>query len=249
MTATYRLWNKLLLIPLLLLTAEVALAQQEGLEDPWIDVWVDSSEAMFKKRFLPTGLRLAADVFSPLRASLDEDRTGYELAADLDVNKFYIMYNTGYSRQRYVEDDLLYRNRGQFQRVGIGYNLTNTNRGLNAIIFGIHRGSATWWEALNSIVNDPFWGVLVRDELNENMRATWTEVSLGLRVRVTGQFFMGYDFRLAFGRTLQEGDFSFSSFETPGYGRSRQGGNLSFQYFLQYRIPWAKKYISPKKFE
>lgn len=244
MKQIFRLLSSLLLVCCVL----QGYAQSADEEDPWIAKWVDSSSVAQKQRFIPSGIRLSLDAFSPLRSGLDEDHTGYEYGLDVDVNKFFLHYTKGFSKQRYEETGIFYRNRGRYSRVGVGFNLLNTNRGLNAIVFGIHRGSANFDEGLYSAQIDTIWGSQSIDRINNDLVAHWAEMSMGLRVRIKGQFYMGYDFRIAFAGRVKGDDRKFTPFEVPGYGRAGQSGNLSFQYNLMYRIPIRKKYIPPKRF-
>lgn len=244
MMRTFRLLSSLLLVCFTL----QGFAQSADEEDPWIERWVDSSSVAYKQRFVPTAVRVSVDAFAPIRSALDEDHSGYEFGLDVDVNKFFLHYTGGYSKQRYDETGILYRNQGSYSRIGLGYNLLNTNRALNAIIFGLHRGSGSFDEALFSAEVDTLWGGRSVDRFNTGLRASWMEISMGLRVRIKGQFYMGYDFRIAFAGRVKGGDRAFAPFEVPGYGRAGKSGNLSFQYNFMYRIPFRKKYIPPKKF-
>ncbi len=71
----------------------------------------------------PYGLRLGIDISKPIKASLDQSYSGFEIVGDYRISKrFFIAAEIGYEEENTVEDYSNSTAKGSYMRVGFNFN-------------------------------------------------------------------------------------------------------------------------------
>lgn len=218
---------------LLLLIPAVTFAQkQEAVEK--LDSLLDR-----KFRYIPTAVRVGADVISPIRTFTDDKFGGYELNADLDFYRYYLALEVGHW-ERDLETDLeKYTNKGNYFRVGVDVNFLLKDPEKNMFFIGARYGHGKFTENMSITFEDPVWGSQTDTYSNDNVKANWTELTTGLKVRMFGIFWLGCTARYKFWLN-QNAPKGFIPHDVPGYGKTYKENTWGFNYYLMFKIPVRK---------
>jgi hypothetical protein len=192
-----------------------------------------------RNRFLPTGVRVGADAISFIRSETDDSFSGYEFAADIDFYRYYLVAELGSWERVFSNDNNLYSNEGNFQRIGVDINFLKKDPEKNMFFFGARFARGTYSENLSITTVDPVWGTVTTNLSNSDLKATWGELTTGLKVKMFSLFWMGYTARYKFALNTNAPD-GFSSTDVPGYGRTDKNSTWGFNYYLMFRIPVRK---------
>lgn len=193
-----------------------------------------------KPSFLPTGIRAGADVISVVRTFTDNTFSGFEINGDIDFNRYYLAVELGRWERELSTDLEQYANRGNYFRLGVDVNFLKKDPEKNMLFFGARYGHGTFSEDISIISEDPIWGDLTSSYANNNVRANWIELTTGLKVKVLGNFWMGYTARFKFGLNTNAPR-GFIPHDVPGYGKTYNDNTWGFNYYLIYRIPVRKE--------
>lgn len=221
---------KSLTIKILLLvfcTATWTLAQQAD-----SDV-VKTSAAHTK--FIPTGIRFGADVLAVVRGATTTSFSGWEVSADVDVHRYFVVAEYGYWERNYTTPDQ-YNNDGTYYRAGVDVNFLKNDPDKNAFFIGARYGHATFSEHLVIETTDPVWGVVTSDESNVNINGRWFELTTGIKVKMWKMIWMGYTARFKFGLNTNE-TAPLVPHDVPGYGNTDKATTWGFNYQLFFRLP------------
>lgn len=200
---------------------------------------VDSA-AKEKKDFFPTGVRVGTDVISLIRTQTEKGFSGYEFNADIDFYRYYLTVDLGKWERKLSTDADVYANEGNYIRVGVDVNFLKKDPDKNMFFFGARYGWGTYSEVLSTSIDDPFWPDGIITYTNNDIKASWAELTTGLRVRMLKFFWMGYTARYKFGLNTNEPS-GFASHDVPGYGKTGNQSTWGFNYQLLFRIPIRKK--------
>lgn len=201
-------------------------------------VKVDSTKQ--KKDFLPTGIRVGTDVISLIRTATENDFSGYEFNAEVDFYRYYLAVEAGRWEKKLITDEENYRNSGNYMRIGIDVNFLLKDPDRNAFFFGLRYGTSTYSEDLTLITTDPVWNTNTVTYSNDNLHASWGELTTGLRVKMWKFFWMGYTARYKFALNTNEPG-GLVSYDVPGYGRTGSSTTWGFNYLLLFRMPIRKQ--------
>lgn len=215
-------------------------------QESMYSVPVDSVEK--NKRYIPTGIRIGADILGPILYQFDKKLSSYELTIDTDIDKYNLVAEVGY--QNFTDNSELvnYDVTGYFVRIGPETNFIHMNKDLNSLFFGLRYAWSGFDETVVGNVEDDVWGTVPIDLVSRN-RSRWLEVNTGLRIRLWRGIFTGYSLRVRFARRGALPDTDFSPYYVPGYGLSQYSSNWNFRYYILYRFQWSKKPIMTKRKE
>jgi hypothetical protein len=89
---------------------------------------------------------------------------------------------------------------------------------------------------LDYALSDAVFGDIQQTAINRSMKAGWGEITLGLRVKIWKQLWMGYTARLKMAPQVK-GNGEFVPYEIPGYGLAAKSTYWGFNYQLYWRFP------------
>ncbi len=230
-----------LLINISLLFASLGLYAQEN---PYTYV-VDSASAG-GNMFVPTGVRIGADLLGPVLHAFDNRSLSYEFTAELDVDKYYLVVEGGYQQFNEKNDNIDYSMKGNFFRIGPEANFLSKDNLLNSFSFGLRYAWGSFNETATGNVIEPNWGP-VPVNFDVQNKSSWVEMTTGVKVRLYKNFFTGYIFRFRFLRRTTVPNVPFSPYYVPGFGFSDKENSWGFRYYIMYRIQWSKKPIRAKR--
>jgi hypothetical protein len=197
--------------------------------------------------WVPTGLRLGADLLGPTIGLFDDSRSSYEFTADLDLRNFFFVAEAGFATATEAGTTAQYNSQGTFFRVGPDVNFLGREDELTVFFFGLRFAHAIYNETLTGIIEDQTWGTIEIDQEQANGKSNWVEMNTGLKVRLWQGIFAGYTLRFKFSRFSNTGDQQFETYYVPGYGLAGHVNNWSFNYYIFYRFQWKKKAIKWKE--
>jgi hypothetical protein len=231
---------KLLIKILLILVATSAVAQENDYTYP-----LDSTDRSGIK-YVPTGVRIGADLLGPVLYAFNKQTLSYEFTADIDFDRYYLVAEAGFQQFNELNDNVDYNMTGSFFRIGPDANFLKSDNLLNSFTFGLRYAWASFNEHVVGNVTEPNWGG-VPVNFNVDNKSSWVEMTTGMKVRVYKGFFMGYTLRFRFLRQATVPDVPFAPYYVPGYGYADQVSTWGFRYYVYYRFQWAKKPILQKK--
>ncbi|HET9052756.1 MAG TPA: DUF6048 family protein, partial [Cyclobacteriaceae bacterium] len=148
-----------------------------------------------KLRYVPTGIRIGTDVIPPIRSFTDDKFNGYELNADVDFHRYYLAVEVGRWERDLNTGMETYTNRGNYFRVGADVNFLKKDPEKNMLFVGARYGHGKFDEHMSITFEDPVWGSSTDSYTNTNVKANWTELTTGLKVKMFAGFWMGYTVR------------------------------------------------------
>ncbi|NOT75571.1 MAG: hypothetical protein HOP08_11625 [Cyclobacteriaceae bacterium] len=196
-----------------------------------------------KEKFYPRSVRIGTDILSLIRTPLSKSFSGWEVNGDVDFGKIYFTLDIGqWSRYSKLDSGHLgvYQNNGTYWRVGADINLLKKDPDRNMFFFGLRYGQSSFRESAYVIVTSTNFGSSATNLENPSVKASWGELTTGLRVKVLKEFWMGFTCRMKFAVNTS-GDLQLKAFDIPGYGLNGEDVAWGFNYQIFYRIPFAKQ--------
>lgn len=190
-------------------------------------------------KFIPTGIRVGTDLMAFVRGATTSSFTGWEVSADVDVHRYFVVAEYGYWERNYSSPDQ-YHNDGNYYRVGIDVNFLKNDPVKNAFFIGARYGHSTFSEHLVIATTDPVWGTVTSDESNVNINGTWYELTTGLKVKMWKVIWLGYTARFKFGLKTNETGLLVPH-DVPGYGDTDKETTWGFNYQIFVRLPMKKQ--------
>ena len=216
---------------------------QEITESPY-SVPVDSANS--KRQYIPTGIRLGADILGPALQLFDERKLSYEFTAEVDISNYLLVFETGYQEFAERNDNVDYAMNGNFSRIGPAVNFLSRDKDLNSFTFGLRYAWASFNETVTGSVEEDNWGAVPVDFDIRNNTSRWFEMTTGVKVRLWKGLFAGYIFRFRFGRGGSVPEVPFEPYFVPGYGLAARTSTWGFRYYVLYRFQWLKKPVKVK---
>lgn len=189
-----------------------------------------------KLRYVPTAIRVGMDVISPIRTFTDSKFKGLEFNADMDFYRYYLNVDIGRWERDLETDTEVYTNRGNYFRVGVDVNFLKKDADKSMFFIGARYGHGKFSENLTITSQDPVWGTSTDSYANTDVKANWTELTTGLKVRMFGIFWMGYTARYKFWLNT-DAPKGFIPHDVPGYGKTYNEYTWGFNYYIIFRIP------------
>ncbi len=196
-------------------------------------------------QWVPSALRIGVSAGSLGYLIFSDTRNYFEASADIDINRFFLVYEYGFNDYKLDEPTYNYTNSGDYMRVGLDANFMYGNKDMNAGFFGMRYGWTTFLNQLDYdtktvIGSETGWRNTREETSDEQVQAHWFELDAGLKVRIVGHFFMGFTIRYKFlvkGRT----DGNLKPYWIPGFGKFVNSDSWGFNYYFYYDIPFRKK--------
>jgi len=195
--------------------------------------------------FIPTGIRLGADLLGPALYAFDNRILSYEFTAEVDFRNFFVIFETGHEDFAEVNSNVDYSMSGDFSRIGPEVNFLGTDKQLNSFSIGLRYAWSNFNEKVAGNVEEVNWGA-VPVNFDINNRSQWVEITTGVKVRLWKGLFTGYIFRFRFIRTGTVPTVPFEPYYVAGYGLADRTSTWGFRYYLLYRIQWSKKPVMVK---
>lgn len=207
----------------------------------------DSIRATIRDRYFPTGLRIGTDAISLARNFYDDSFKGWEVNADVDINRYFFTIDYGKWGRSYPGDSIQYSNEGRYWRVGADVNFLTQDPERNMFFVGMRYGRGVFDETFFTIDTDELWGVKEATYFNNSVSARWFELTTGIKVKMFDWFWMGYTARFKFGLKTEDTPVLIPH-DVPGYGRTDRESYWGFNYQLMFRIPYRPyPSLPPKK--
>lgn len=175
-------------------------------------------------------------MISLAKIPLSDKFDGWEVSADVDFYKYYLTVEYGNWERTINSPDQNYSNSGNYFRVGADVNLLLKDPDKNMFFVGLRYGQSSYDERLQFSITDPVFGDSNQALSNLGMRSSWGEVTLGLRVKIWSQLWMGYTARLKVAPSVDNNG-EFIVYEIPGYGLASKSTYWGFNYQLYWRFP------------
>ncbi len=199
----------------------------------------------------PYGLRLGIDISKPIKASLDQSYSGFEIVGDYRISKrFFIAAEIGYEEENTVEDYSNSTAKGSYMRVVFNFNSYKNWLDMNNEIFlGMRYGLSFFDQTLNSYttnITDPDIGIYfppntVTTPQTSSLHAHWTEFVVGIKSEVLQNTFIGLSVSYKILVSSKEPE-NFKTLYAPGFNRIFESGTgFGFNYTVSYLIPFKKK--------
>jgi hypothetical protein len=164
---------------------------------------------------------------------------GWEVNADIDFYRYFLVFDYGKWSRSYQGENLDYSNSGRYWSIGSDVNFLTKDEDRNMFFLGLRYARSRFDETFRVIDEDENWGVNDRyadPYINNAVPARWLELTSGIKVKMFKNFWMGYTARFKFG--LKTGDTpEMVPHDIPGYGKTNKETTWGFNYQLMYRIP------------
>jgi hypothetical protein len=192
-------------------------------------------------KYIPTGLRIGTDVLAIARTQYDKTFSGWEVNADVDLDRFYFVTDYGYWARNFMTAADRYDNDGRYFRFGADVNFLTKDPDKNMFFLGLRYAHATFSEHLSINRQDSLWNTVIdKSYSNNKINGNWFELTTGLRVKIWKVLWMGYTARFKFAlHTNENGDLL--PHDVPGYGRTDKDAAWWFNYQILIRIPIRKQ--------
>lgn len=190
-----------------------------------------------RNKFLPTGIRVGFDALNFAKSRLQDNYNGWEFEGDIDFDRYYFTLEYGNWGRNLVSDSTAaYANDGKYWRVGVDVNFLTRDPDRNVFFLGARYGRSVFTESMTMVASDPLWGDISDSFYHSGIKASWVELTTGLRVKIWKIFWMGYTGRLKFALST-DGSPEMLSYDVPGFGRTHRETTWGFNYYLMIRIP------------
>lgn len=189
-----------------------------------------------KNKYLPTGIRFGTDLIALGKIPLSDQFDGWEVSADVDFYRYYFTFEYGNWQKTKSSIDQSYSNSGNYFRVGADVNLLLKDPDRNMFFVGLRYGRSSFDEVLTYVSSDAVFGNATVVKLNNGMVSGWGEVTVGLRVKLWKELWMGYTARLKISPSIDDSG-EFIVYDIPGYGLASKPTYWGFNYQLYWRFP------------
>ena len=189
------------------------------------------------------GISLSADIFG-LAYSLMSDYTSSEIAVEFNIgNRIYPIIEVGYGWCDTTDDTngIHYKTAAPYYKAGVNYNFSTTRANPNPrySIYGLAR--CGWTRCKYNVktppITDPVWGGSTALDLKDvTGEAIWAEVGVGIKVKITDYFHMGWSVRYLMRIDQEKGKHS-QMWYIPGYGIN-SSTTFGGTYSLIFDIPF-----------
>jgi hypothetical protein len=172
---------------------------------------------------------------------LKPERVSYETSFDFNLsNKYFGVFEAGYSKIELEKDNYLYLSDGYFFKLGMDYNMLK-KQPTDYLGIGIRFGWADFSQsASNVIINSDHWPTSPTLFNPESLGTYWLEASLGIKGEVFKNVYFGWSALIKI-RVAGEKDLNVQPYDIPGYGSAAKGINLGANYYIFYQIPFNRK--------
>lgn len=202
-------------------------------------VFAQKTDSLVKKDFKPSGIRIGTDVLSLVRNHLDESFAGWEVSADVDFYRYYLAFDIGRWERNFTTATEQYNNNGSYWRAGVDVNFLKKDPEKNMLFLGARYASGAFDEHLTFALDD-LWTSGTTSYSNVNTKASWAEITGGLRIKLWKALWVGYTARYKFGLNTKETS-NMVPHDVPGFGKTNKTATWGFNYQILFRVPFKKE--------
>lgn len=204
-------------------------------------IFTASQASWAQSKYVPTGIRVGVDVFEPISRRWQKARNQHEFNVDIAFHRILLeadygrvsIQRQGVNKQNSVS---IYKNKGDFFRIGLDYNLLKNNPSHSAIFMGIRYAMSFFEDALKSTLEkQEYWAGRPIDAQQNNLKAGWFELVGGAKVKVLKGLFVGFTVRFKFNKHVSN-THAYLPFDVPGWGLHEPKTYAGFNYYLFYSL-------------
>jgi hypothetical protein len=193
-----------------------------------------------KEYFIPTGLRIGTDLIAGIKGYRSSRFDGWEFNGDVDFYRYYLALDYGHWSKMEPLNNGFYHNDGTYWRLGADVSFLKKDPDRNMFFLGLRYAHSSFSDDVSYLSTIPNFGIIQKDVANDNLTASWIEITSGLRVKIWKFFWMGYTARIKLSPKIH-GEGELKSFDIPGYGLAGAKNYWGFNYQLFFRIPIRKQ--------
>jgi len=198
-----------------------------------------------KKDYRPSAIRIGYNTFSLIKSSIDGGFSQVEGQADIDFHHLFLAVDVGNEKNSFSSEDYNYENKGSYYRIGIQANIQPYNLNRNVFFFGLRLARSNFEDKLDFVNSTDKFGNAQFSLSNDNLKAKWLELNMGLKVKIVKQLYFGYTIHFKFSQSFS-GNGDLTPRNIPGFGKANKKSAAGFSYYISYRIPFRKKAIPIK---
>ncbi len=187
-------------------------------------------------KYVPTGVRIGYDLISGGKSYFQDNYSGLDLQADVDFDRYNLVFEYGNSALNRASDSATYDNKGNYWRLGIDVNFLTKDPDRNVFFLGARYGRSSFSETLDITRFDPDWGLHSETFHHSGISASWIELAAGLKVKIWKMVWLGYTARFKFALKAKHSP-EMMPYEVPGYGFNEKEATWGFNYYLMIRLP------------
>lgn len=189
------------------------------------------------------GLSLGIDLAPFIMRLIKDERTGFAFIGRYGVkNRWFAAGEVGFEHIKYNKETYRYKSNGTFIRVGMDYDIFNSEDfPTNDNIFVGLRYAYAWQthESERFTIVDSYWGDYEGSVGSTSVNSHSVDVVGGLRCEVLRNFYMGWTFRCRFLLASKHSD-DLKPYAIAGYGTYDNKVAIGFTYTIEYQIPFNK---------
>lgn len=201
---------------------------------------------MAQSKYLPTQVKVGYDVGGLVNSLVSSDKTFFEVTADVDFDRFFLTMDYGIQERVREGDNFLYKNRGNYFRIGPEINFNHRDKENSSLFLGFRYARAVFDDEMTYALEDDVYGDFSGFESNSRLNASWLELVAGLKVKVLQQFFLGYTVRFKFSKS-QDLSEALAPFDIPGYGKVEDETTFGMNYYIFYKFKLRDAVEIPEK--
>ncbi len=189
------------------------------------------------------GLSLGIDIAPFIMRLIKDERTGFSFIGRYGIkNRWFANAEVGFEHIKYNTDDYNYKSNGTFIRVGVDYDIFNSEDfPFNDNIFVGLRYAYAWQthESDHFTIVDSYWGDYSGSVSSSAVNSHSIDVVGGIRCEVLRNFYMGWTLRCRFLLASAHSD-DLKPYAIAGYGKCDNNVAFGFTYTIEYQIPFNK---------
>ncbi len=189
------------------------------------------------------GLSLGIDLAPFITRLIKDERTGFAFIGRYGIkNRWFAAGEVGFEHIKYNKETYNYKSNGTFIRVGMDYDIFNSEDfPTNDNIFVGLRYAYAWQthESERFTIIDSYWGDYEGSVGTTSVNSHSVDVVGGLRCEVLRNFYMGWTFRCRFLLASKHSD-NLKPYAIAGYGTYDNKVAIGFTYTIEYQIPFNK---------
>jgi hypothetical protein len=188
--------------------------------------------------------RIGVDVARLASNFIYKDKIGYEMQFDyLLRGNNYFVFETGIGKNTVDYSNLKYDNNGAFLKLGIDKNVIDivNDKDYDIFFIGIRYGVGFGKRDSVTFFTPSYFGPPSEGgKPAESYLIHWGELTVGLRVEIFRQVFVGWNARIKF--LLNSGEFQeLAPSYVPGYGAGDKSTVAGGNFYISYGIRWGGK--------
>ncbi|WP_341838266.1 DUF6048 family protein [Chitinophaga pollutisoli] len=193
---------------------------------------------------VPAGLRIGTDLTRVAMHFFQPYRTDATITLDARYrDRIFLASDISWNRTSHSDTSYTYKGGGLAISLGANYNLLKKQVPKeNFMLYaGMKYGFALFnYELPAYTVPGSYWGDYHSSVNSATKSAHWVELSLGIKVEVLKNFYVGWSLhdRLLLTKKLSKGDYP--PMVIPGYGKGNKGNVFDVQYTVSYLLPMWK---------